>query len=100
MSRTRREQVHSCIHPDTYRYFLDHFRADALWDECGKVFGPWEQHPTLPIRELHCKAFVLRAPDSGTPVTLLRKTACSHDELDRFHSIVGWLETQETEILP
>lgn len=97
MMETRRERVPACIHPETYRYHLDPTRAGAVWDACGTRFGPWRKHSTLPIRELHCDAFVLRAPDRGTPVTVLRKSACSTADLRLLHELFSWRAELEGE---
>lgn len=85
---TRRQHVHSCQSPHTYKYELAPDRALDVLEACARAFGEWRMHPTLPIVELECTAFRLRAPQCGTPLTVIFEDRCEQESIDALHRIL------------
>lgn len=93
MSGTWRVAVHACIHPETYKYFLDPAQVDPIWGRLERTLGPAREVAGFALRELQTAAYLLRAPRHGNPVTVIRSQRCSAAALERLHEALGFEES-------
>ena len=87
---TRRKRVYACRRADTYKYFLDDSAVARAWQHLEQQWGPAKHVPGFDLRELATPRLLLRAPSGGTPVTVLRTSTCSDNDIEILHRILEY----------
>lgn len=94
-----RKRLTTCIHADTYQYFIQAHGIHGLWSCLEKSYGQiqrnsfnamWIETPTL----------LIKAPHSGNPLTVFRKQRCSAKDINNFHRLIEYPSKQEKRNLP
>ena len=87
-----RERVPACVHPETYKYFLERDEVVATWERLAARYGPPRRDPGLRPREVVAPRFRVRATQLGNPVTVLRRRDCTPDDIAELHALLGFRE--------
>ena len=64
----RRERVPACVHPETYKYFLERDEVVATWERLAARYGPPRRDPGFRTMEVVAPRFRVRATQLGNPV--------------------------------
>ena len=48
-----RKKDYACVHPETYKYFLDKPQVDSVWEALAGHLGSLERNPALQTRQIH-----------------------------------------------
>jgi len=86
----RREKVPACVHPETYKYYLE--RADVLpiWHRLAERYGQPRRHPGFRTMEIGAPRFILRSTLLGNPITVLRRRDCTPADIIELHALLGY----------
>lgn len=93
MKPTFRRDVYACIHPETYKYFLDPSCKKTVWSELEKHFGPARVIAGFGILEMSNHALLLRSTDRQNPVTVIRKSKCRPEDISELHRILRFQDS-------
>jgi len=85
-----RMKVYACIHPETYKYFLDPVEVDSVWKELARAFGERREVSSVKTVEIDGTRLLVRAPEGGNPITVIRKRDCTEGDVERFHAVIGF----------
>ncbi len=85
----RRRSV-ACIHPDTYKYFLDPALVDEVWQRLETRYGPPQRNEAFRTIDVETPHFFLRAVIGGNPITLIRKRSCPIEAIDECHELLRY----------
>lgn len=86
----RRERVPSCVHPETYKYFLERDEVVATWQRLAARYGEPRKDPSFRTMEVVAPRFRVRATLLGNPVTVLRRRDCTADDIAELHALLGY----------
>lgn len=87
----RRVKMETCIHPDTYRYFISAPQSSLAWTKIETVYGAIQRNP-FQVMWVETASLMIKAPPAGSPITVLRKRRCTAKDIDQFHQIIGFDE--------
>lgn len=90
-----RQLLPACTHSDTYKYFIDPQQVDALWAKLKEHYGPIRTVRGLATIEIESEALLLRAPESGNPITVIRKRRCSTEDVEVLHHLIHFTGVSE-----
>ena len=88
-----RERVPACVHPETYKYFLDRDAVLPTWARLAARYGEPRRDPSFRTMEVVAPRFRVRATLLGNPVTVLRQRACTAADIDELHAVLGYTPT-------
>ena len=87
-----RERVPACVHPETYKYFLDREAVLATWQRLVDRYGEPRRNPGFRTMEIAAPRFMLRSTLLGNPVTVLRRRDCTAADIAELHALLGYEE--------
>lgn len=88
----RREKVPACVHPETYKYFLEREEVMPTWQRLAARFGEPRRNPGFRTLEIAAPRFMLRSTLLGNPVTVLRRRDCTAADIAELHALLGYDE--------
>lgn len=86
-----RERVPACIHPETYKYFLDRDDVVPTWQRLSARYGPIRHNHSFRTMEIDAPQFLLRATALGNPITVVRRRGCTPGDIADLHALLGFL---------
>lgn len=86
----RRERVPACVHPDTYKYFLERDEVLPTWARLAARYGEVRKNPGFRTMEVDAPRFTVRSTLLGNPVTVLRRRGCTPADIAELHAILGY----------
>lgn len=86
----RREKVPACVHPETYKYFLEKDAVLPTWARLAARYGEPRRDPNFRTMEVVAPHFRVRATLLGNPVTVLRQRSCTAADIDELHALLGY----------
>lgn len=86
----RRERVPACVHPETYKYFLERDEVVAAWQRLAARYGEPRKDLAFRTMEVVAPRFRVRATLLGNPVTVLRRRDCTADDIAELHALLGY----------
>lgn len=86
----RRERVPACVHPETYKYFLERDEVVATWQRLVARYGEPRRDLSFRTMEVVAPRFRVRATLLGNPVTVLRRRDCTADDIAELHALLGY----------
>ena len=86
----RRERVHACIHPDTYKYFLPKDRVFEIWALLQQRYGPRRVNEGFRTQDVEGSVLLFRSTWLGNPITVYRKLRCTEGDIDELHELIGF----------
>jgi len=87
-----RERVPACVHPETYKYFLERDAVVATWQRLAARYGEPRRDPSFRTMEVVAPRFRVRATLLGNPVTVLRQRSCTAEDIAELHALLGYRE--------
>ncbi len=87
-----REKVPACVHPETYKYFLERDEVLATWARLVARYGEARRNPGFRTMEIAAPRFMLRSTLLGNPVTVLRRRDCTPADIAELHALLGYAE--------
>lgn len=87
-----RELHRACIHPETYKYFLARDRVSAVWARLVEAYGRPREKTSVHVVEIETARFLLRATTAGNPITVIRKRACTSEDIAGLHVLLEYQE--------
>lgn len=87
-----RERSYSCIHPETYKYFLELREVQRVWRVLEACYGPITTTRGFGVLEIRAKRFLFRAVAGGNPITVIRLRGCTAADVDMLHERIGFRE--------
>lgn len=88
----RRERVPACVHPETYKYYLDRDEVVPTWQRLAARYGEPRRDLSFRTMEVVAPRFRVRATLLGNPVTVLRQRACTPEDIEELHALLGYTE--------
>lgn len=88
----RRERVPACVHPDTYKYFLERDAVIPTWTRLAARYGEVRRNPAFKTMEVAGPRFTVRSTLLGNPITVLRRRGCSPSDIAELHALLGYDE--------
>lgn len=85
-----REAVHACIHPATFKYYLDREAVLKTWQQLARRYHPPKTVPGFGVVEIRTRRLLIRASRMLNPLTLIRLRGCDEDDVHEFHRIIGF----------
>ena len=89
---TRRERVHACIHPETYKYYLPRDLVIDTWKRLESSYGAAVTTPGFGVVEIRTPALLLRSTRMLNPITVIRRRGCSREGLASLHQLLHFDE--------
>jgi hypothetical protein len=86
----RREKVPACVHPETYKYFLEKDAVLPTWERLAARYGEPRRDPSFRTMEVVGPHFRVRATLLGNPVTVLGRRSCTAADIDELHALLGY----------
>mgnify|MGYP000008068766 CR=1 FL=1 len=86
----RREKVPACVHPETYKYYLEREAVMETWRRLAERYGQPRRHPGFRTMEISAPRFILRSTLLGNPVTVLRRRDCTAADILELHALLGF----------
>jgi hypothetical protein len=86
----RRERVPACIHPDTFKYFLERDAVIPTWQRLSARYGAITRNDSFRTMEIATPRFLLRATVLGNPITVVRRRGCTPDDIAGLHAVLGY----------
>lgn len=90
MTAVHRERVPACIHPETYKYFLERDEVLTTWQRLSARYGPIHRNDSFRTMEIAAPQFTLRATALGNPITVLRRRGCAPADIADLHALLGF----------
>ncbi len=87
-----REKVIACERGGTFKYFLAADRVTATWAALAATYGEVKRDPARATVEIVSRAFIVRATLLGNPITIMRKRACTDEDIGALHAILGFTD--------
>lgn len=87
-----RERVHACIHPETFKYFLERGKVAGVWEALERRYGPIKGNGAFRMAEIEGEHFWLRAVIGGNPITVIRKRSCDDAAIAELHRLLGFVD--------
>lgn len=87
-----RELHRACIHPETYKYFLARERVAEVWARLAAAYGSPREKTSVHVVEIETAKFLLRATTAKNPITVIRKRACTADDIAALHVLLEYQE--------
>ncbi|WP_434420354.1 hypothetical protein [Nannocystis pusilla] len=87
-----REKVPACVHPETYKYFLERDAVIPTWQKLAARWGEPRHNPSFRTMEIAAPRFTLRSTVLGNPITVLRRRECTADDVAELHALLGYHE--------
>lgn len=91
-----RERVPACIHPETYKYFLERERVGDTWSALEARYGRIEMKSAFRMMEISGEHLWLRSVVGGNPITVLRKRTFTQEMLDELHELLGYEQAERS----
>lgn len=88
-----RERSYACIHPDTYKYFLQADEVRRIWRLLEQHYGPVSTTPGFGVIEIRSARFLFRAVGGGNPITVIRLRGCTAADVATLHERIGFRES-------
>jgi hypothetical protein len=88
----RREKVPACVHPETYKYFLERDEVVATWGRLVERYGEARRNAGFRTMEVAGPRFILRSTLLGNPITVLRRRDCTPADILELHALLGFDE--------
>ena len=85
-----RVPVPACIHPETYKYFLEPDAVEAAWAGLAARFGQARRIAGVGLRQIDGERLIIRSVPAGNPITVIRTSRCRVTDIDELHAIVGF----------
>ena len=63
-----RLRVYACIHPETYKYYLDRASVWPTWEALERAFGPIARNAAFGTMEILTRALIIRSTTLGDVV--------------------------------
>jgi hypothetical protein len=82
-----RQRHRACIHPETYKYFFARAQVAAVWARLIDAYGAPRALPSVHVVEIETPRLLLRATSAKNPITVIRKRACTDEDIARLHVI-------------
>lgn len=86
----RRERVHACIHPETYKYFLPKEDVLAAWKRLAQAYGEPVVTPGFGVVEIRTRTLLLRSTRMLNPLTVIRLRTCTSMDVEALHGVLGF----------
>lgn len=86
----RREKVPACVHPETYKYYLEREDVMATWQRLSERYGQPRRHAGFRTMEIGGPRFILRSTLLGNPITVLRRRDCTPADILELHTLLGY----------
>lgn len=87
-----RERSYACIHPETYKYFLELGEVQRVWRVLEASYGPITTTPGFGVIEIRAQRFLFRAVAGGNPITVIRLRGCTAADVETLHERIGFCE--------
>lgn len=87
---TFRVRVVSCIHPETYKYFLRDDFVDKFWKILGEKYE--KKVSVLGLVSIETEAFIFQSNALLNPVQVMRKKKCKDKDVEEFHKFINFTE--------
>ena len=88
----RREKVPACVHPETYKYFLERDEVIATWGRLVERYGEARRNAGFRTMEVAGPRFILRSTLLGNPITVLRRRDGTPADILELHALLGYDE--------
>ncbi len=85
-----RKKDYACVHPETYKYFLEASETERIWREIAAHIGPLKRNSSLGTLEVCGKHLWFRATAKGNPITVIRRRGCLAEHVRWFHELIGF----------
>ena len=85
-----RERVPACIHPETYKYYLERERVVDVWRSLEARYGGVEMKRAFRMMQIEGEHLWLRSVVGGNPITVLRKRSFTPEMLAELHELLGY----------
>ena len=87
-----RELHRACIHPETYKYYFARAEVAAVWTRLQAAYGAPRLLPSVHVVEIETPRLLLRATRARNPITVIRKRACTEDDIAGLHVLFAFQE--------
>ena len=87
----RRFKMNTCIHPETYQYFLSADHTEFIWTRLENFYGGIQRN-SFNVMWIESKTLLFKAPLSGSPLTVVRKRRCTASDINFFHQLIEFIE--------
>jgi hypothetical protein len=88
----QRERVHACMDPQTYKYFFPKERVFEVWSLLQQRYGALRKDEAFRTQEVDAPGLIFRSTWLGNPITVYRKRNCTEQDIDAFHTLVGFTD--------
>ncbi len=88
----RRERVPACVHPDTFKYFLERDAVVPTWGRLVARYGAVHRNDGFKTIEIATPRFTVRSTQLGNPITVLRRRDITPGDIAELHAILGFEE--------
>ena len=95
-----RKRSVACIHPETYKYFLDPTVVENAWQRLEQRYGRPKRNEAFRTIEVETPHLFLRAVVGGNPITVIRKRGCPSHAIDTFHEAIQFTPPTTTLAMP
>lgn len=92
----RRERVWNCVHPDTFKYYLDRDDVIATWRRLAARYGAPSAPSSFGVVEIHTERLWIRAPRFLNPITVVRRRQSTSADVEELHALLGFVETTQS----
>lgn len=89
-----REKVLACARGGTFKYFFSKEAAIEVWRCLQESYGPLRRNESMKTMEIESEHFIFRSTYLGNPITVFRKRKCTTEDVDKFHALVGYTESE------
>ena len=85
-----RTRLEACIHPETFKYFLEGAVVSDVWQRLSDTYGTPERNVIIPMLQIDGRTLIIRAPACGNPITVIRKRKCTEADVVELHQLFGF----------
>lgn len=90
----QRIKMETCIHPETYQYYLANQQTANIWSRLEDCYGKIQRN-AFNVMWIESKTFLFKAPLTGSPLTVLRKRHCCSSDVKFFHQLIEFNEVTQ-----
>jgi hypothetical protein len=87
-----REKVLACARGGTFKYFFPRAEVADVWRRLESTYGPIRTNDVMKTMEIEGERIIFRATLLANPITVFRKRRCVAEDVQRFHTLVGYAE--------
>ena len=92
-SKVSRYKVRNCIRPDTFRYLgFQRDKFDKILETLQMWHGETKQFGKIDLWEIDSQYFLLRILKEGPSITIIKKSQCNDQEINRIHQLFDFQE--------